>query len=215
MNEDIKMHLKESSLEFRLPRYKELPNVGLYLEQVAKYINGFLVSVNCAEITTSMISNYVKKGCIPPPQKKQYYPEQIAYLIFIAVAKNVLSLENIIELFDMQRDSYTLPKAYDYFCAQLEHTILYVFGHTETLEDVTPEDNSAEKLFLKNIVISVSHSIYLNFYFGELKKQKDAAHQHQIESEKEHKEREKETKEHTKKEKKKQNEAKESEKEDN
>lgn len=194
MNEDIKMHLKDSSLEFRLPRYKELPNVGLYLEQVAKYINGFLVSVNCAEITTSMISNYVKKGCIPPPQKKQYYPDQIAYLIFIAVAKNVLSLENIIELFNMQRDSYTLPKAYDYFCAQLENTILYVFGHTATCEEVTTDDNSDEKVFLRNIVISVSHSIYLNFYFGELKKQKDEAIQQQIESEKESKEREKEKK---------------------
>lgn len=183
MNEDIKMHLKESSLEFRLPRYKELPNVGLYLEQVTKYINGFLVSVNCAEITTSMISNYVKKGCIPPPQKKQYYPEQIAYLIFIAVAKNVLSLENIIELFEMQKDGYTLPKAYDYFCAQLENNILYVFGNRDTLEEATPDDNSAEKVFLRNIVISVSHSIYLNFYFGEIKRQKI-----QIEAEKENKE---------------------------
>ena len=172
MNEDLKQHLKDSSLEFRLPRYKELPNVGLYLEQVAKYINGFLVSVNCAEITTSMISNYVKKGCIPSPQKKQYYPDQIAYLIFIAVAKNVLSLENIIELFDMQQKSYTLPKAYDYFCAQLEDAIFYVFGHKESLNDVEPDNNSAEKAFLRNIVISVSHSIYLNFYFSEIKRRK-------------------------------------------
>lgn len=175
MNEELKQHLKTTSLEFRLPRYKELPNVGLYLEQVAKYINSFLVSVDCAEITTSMISNYVKKGCIHPPQKKQYYPDQIAYLIFIAVAKNVLSLENIIELFDMQKKSYTLPKAYDYFCAQLEDAIFYVFGHKEEIKDVEPNNTSAEKAFLRNIVISVSHSIYLNFYFSEIKRRKNDA----------------------------------------
>jgi hypothetical protein len=187
MNEDIRLYLKESSLEFRLPRYKELPNVGLYLEQVAKYINGFLVSVNCAEITTSMISNYVKKGCIPSPQKKQYYPEQIAYLIFIAVAKNVLSLENIIELFEMQKNIMPLQKAYDYFCEQLEQNIFCVFGHSNKV-DTTLESNSSEKLFLKNIVISVSHSIYLNFYFNEIKKKKENELQLQHEAEKENKE---------------------------
>lgn len=56
---ELKQHLKDSMKEFRLPRYAEIPNVGLYLEQVAKYINGFLYSLNCAEITTSMIINYM------------------------------------------------------------------------------------------------------------------------------------------------------------
>ena len=45
---------------FRLPRYREIPNVGLYLEQVAKYINGYLNVLGYADITPSMISNYVK-----------------------------------------------------------------------------------------------------------------------------------------------------------
>ena len=96
----------EKISDFRLPRYSELPRVGLYLEQVAKYINGFIVPLGCAEITTSMVSNYVKKGVIAPPIKKQYYEDQIGYLLFIAIAKSILSMENIAQLFEDYKYSY-------------------------------------------------------------------------------------------------------------
>ena len=78
---------------FRLPRYREIPDVGLYLDQTVKYINPFLAPLGFAEITPSMVSNYVKKGYIKSPVRKQYDAVQIAYLFFIAVAKNVLSMD--------------------------------------------------------------------------------------------------------------------------
>ena len=89
--------------EFHMPRYHELPDMGLYLDQVVRYVNNSLAALGCQEITASMVSNYVKKGYIQSPVKKQYYVEQIAYLFFIAIAKNVLSMENIGSLFEMQK----------------------------------------------------------------------------------------------------------------
>ncbi|MBQ9112780.1 MAG: DUF1836 domain-containing protein [Clostridia bacterium] len=172
MNLQTKQHLKDSVSAFRLPRYEEIPNVGLYLEQVATYINGFLTQISCAEITTSMISNYVKKGFIPSPQKKQYDADRIAYLIFIAITKNVLSMENIVELFEMQKNSYSLPMAYDYFCNELENMLSYVFGLKKEPDKNLGITDTEEKDFLKNVIISVSHSIYLTSYFSELKKEK-------------------------------------------
>ena len=74
--------------EFRMPRYREIPDVGLYLDQTVKYMNRYLAPLGCMEITTSMVSNYVKKGYISNPVRKQYSAEQIAYLLFIAVAKS-------------------------------------------------------------------------------------------------------------------------------
>ena len=62
---------------FQLPRYKEIPNVGLYLEQVAKYINSYLNVLGYADITPSMISNYVKQGLVNKPTGKLYYTDQI------------------------------------------------------------------------------------------------------------------------------------------
>jgi len=149
---------------FRMPRYHELPNVGLYLEQTAKYINSFLLPLGCMEITTSMISNYVKQKLIDGPIKKQYYADQIAYLFFIAIAKNVLSMEHIRELFNRQKETYGNQVAYDYFCCELENHIFYLFGLKDTLEQIGTT-SSTTKMMLRSVLISTSHIIYLNSFF--------------------------------------------------
>ena len=41
MKESIKEKLAEPIQSFRLPRYRELPDVGLYLEQVCKSLHDF------------------------------------------------------------------------------------------------------------------------------------------------------------------------------
>lgn len=171
-NTNIKQQLMSSAKDFRLPRYSEIPKVGLYLEQVAKYVNSFLSPINCAEITTSMISNYVKHGIIPSPHKKQYDADSIVYLIFIAIAKNALSLDNIGELFNMQKEDYSLPVAYDYFCCEVENVVGYIFGVKDSFEtDLGITKTNEKKELLRNVIISVSHSMYANAYFDCLKRQ--------------------------------------------
>jgi len=116
---ETKQRLAEPIRSFRMPRYGEIPAVGLYLEQTTKYINSHLAPLGCMEITASMISNYVKKGLIPNPVKKQYGADHIARLFFIAIVKNLVAMENIALLFEIQNASYPLPVAYDYFCGEL------------------------------------------------------------------------------------------------
>lgn len=174
MNPQIKLNLRNLVSDFRLPRYAEIPNTGLHLEQVTQYINGFLVPIGCAEITISMISNYVKKGLISSPLKKQYNADQIAYLTFLAVTKNVLSLEDIVAMFDMQRENYTLPMAYDYFCCELENMLAYVFGNKDTPDVNLGVTHTEEKDFLRNVIISVSHSMYITAFFAQMKRQKQS-----------------------------------------
>ena len=159
---DLKKRLQESAAHFRLPRYAEIPNVGLYLEQVTQYINSFLVPMGCAGITPSMISNYVKKGFIEPPHKKQYHADQIAYLTFIAMTKGVLSLENIAMLFEVRKIHYTLPVAYDYFCIELENMVTYVFGCKDTLDEHLGTTSTEEKEFLRHVLAAVAHTMYIN-----------------------------------------------------
>ena len=95
MKERMKKQMADSIRVFHMPRYDELPDAGLYLDQTAQYMNQILQPLGCVNITTSMISNYVKKGMIKAPVKKRYYAEQIAYLFYITIAKHVLSLEHI------------------------------------------------------------------------------------------------------------------------
>lgn len=149
---------------FSMPRYEEIPDVGLYLEQTVKYITQILAPLGEDALTRSMVSNYVKKGLISNPVKKQYDREQIAYLIFIAVAKNVLSMEDIRLLVAQQQKTYSPAVAYEYFRMELENLLLFVFGCKEEVDTVGVEDTQ-EKDVLRCTIIAVAHKVYLNKYF--------------------------------------------------
>ena len=114
MKQETKNRISASVADFHLPRYNEIPNVGLYLEQTSKYISEYLAPMGEYGLTNSMISNYVKKGLVANPVKKQYDREQIVYLFFIAVAKTVLSLDALTGFIDLQKRNYSLEKAYDF-----------------------------------------------------------------------------------------------------
>lgn len=170
MEKRMKDQLSEAVNGFRLPRYHEIPDVGLYLEQTTKYITDCLSPLTDAGITGSMISNYVKRGLLSNPVKKQYSREQIAYLIYIAVVKNVLSMDDIRLTVSIQKRSYPPEVAYGYFCAEFENVIEYIFGEKESLETVGV-DNTDEKLMLRNTIITVAHKIYLDKLFAALQSQ--------------------------------------------
>ena len=155
-----KQKIADSLRQFHLPRYQEIPDSGLYLEQTAKYISGYLSPLEEGCLTPSMISNYVKKGLIANPVKKQYGRDHIAYLFFIAMAKSVLSLDALTGFIKLQQQTYTLPKAYDYFCDQLESLLFFTFEITETLE-MCGEDNTDEKRLLFTCMVAAVQKVYL------------------------------------------------------
>ena len=161
MTRRTKDALADAVRGFRMPRFEEIPDVGLRLEQVTKYVGDCLAPLENVSITGSMISNYVKRGLVANPVKKQYNREQIAYLLYIAVVKNALSLDSISMLFEMQKQTHDVRDAYDYFCTELEDFIFYVFGLKASL---TPVDSEAsdEQIILRNTIIAVTHQTYLH-----------------------------------------------------
>lgn len=163
---EIQENIGRSIEGFRLPKYSEIPDVGLFLEQTTKYICQCLAPLGVT-ITGSMISNYVKMKLIASPVKKQYSREQIAYLLFIAVGKSVLSLENIQILFQLQKRTYSTQRAYEYFCEEFENVLFLVFGLKQE-SDVVGEDISQLKQMLRNTIITVCHKIYLEKCFREI-----------------------------------------------
>ena len=110
--------------------------MGLYLDQTVQFINGYFRDFPGVELTPSMVSNYVKKGIISHPVKKKYTREQLASLMYIAVSKTVLSMENIDALFQMQRAHCTAEEAYNYFCDEMENCLPFVFGAHNTIRDL-------------------------------------------------------------------------------
>lgn len=167
MNTEIKRVMAETIRDFRLPRYHELPNMGLYLEQVVKYINSTLAPLHCPEITGSMISNYVKKGLIEKPVKKQYSAEHIACLFFIVLAKNLLTIEDIRRMLHMQRGSYTVSTAYNYLADELENMLYYLFGLKDQVEALG-ETTSNEKELLRDLTFSAAYMLRMRMYLAHM-----------------------------------------------
>lgn len=114
-----------------------------------------------------MISNYVKHGLIARPQKKLYHRDQLAELMLIAVAKNVLQLDNLKQALKIQHASYDTKTAYNYFVNELENVLRYVFGYQTELA-VIGHDHNEEKTMLRNLIMAVCHKTYLDQYFQAL-----------------------------------------------
>ena len=161
MDIEFRNQLTDAMRDFHLPRYHQLPDNGLYLEQTTKYINGCLKQLGCMEITSSMIRNYVKQGLVDNPVQKLYYADQIAHLICITLLKKATPLEYISRMFFRQEGIYTNQIAYDYFCMELENILYYRFGLKDTVEDIGVT-SSIEKEMLRSAITAVCHMIYFN-----------------------------------------------------
>ena len=170
MEQMLRDHINASIEALHLPAYQEIPDVGLYLEQTAKYISDALTPIQDMPITGSMISNYVKKGLISKPVRKQYSREQIAQLIFIAAAKSVVSMDDLNLMLSVQRKTYSIQVAYDYFRDELYQMLTYVFSRKGEM-DALDEQAAEEKVMLRNALITVAHKIYLDKLFAVLRTQ--------------------------------------------
>ena len=171
MKESIKEKLAEPIQSFRLPRYRELPDVGLYLEQVVRYVNRYMI-LNGNELTPSMVSNYVEQKLIPGPVKKSYGADAIAYLLFLSYTKMVVPLGDIHFMIDIQKDSYGLAVAYDYFCEEFENLLQYVYGIRANPVRVGSDDTE-EKELMRSALLSVAHKIFLEQYIRILHDQRE------------------------------------------
>ena len=80
------------------PKWQELPQIDLYLDQVLAYVNQIMTqNLGQAEtsLTAAMINNYVKQGYLPKPIKKKYNSLQLARLIVITSLKPVFAIQDI------------------------------------------------------------------------------------------------------------------------
>lgn len=163
MNEE---KLYETLREFRLPSFNEIPDVGLYLDQVVKYINSFLKDFPEMHVTPSMVSNYVKLKIISGPHKKTYSREQISGFFFIVCVKTVLSMDQIRDCLSMVPTFESAEEAYTLFREKMLGVLNLI--DTSTYDPEMDPRNETEAA-LENIVIAVSHKMYLDRYF-ELRK---------------------------------------------
>ncbi len=120
---------------FRIPRWEELPDVDLYLEQIISLIDGsigkYVNEDGKKALTKTMVNNYVKQKIIEAPEKKKYNKLAVASLHVITVLKSVFSINEIAELIKLAIKANDVEISYNRFCETIEDQVRAVFAGEE------------------------------------------------------------------------------------
>ena len=106
------------NFSFSYPKWEEIPNINLYLDQVLLYVNQICPPVSTdreKSLTASMVNNYVKHGYLTKPEKKKYQRKQIARLIAITTLKSVFSIQEIAQTLNTLQTETNSEQLYNAF----------------------------------------------------------------------------------------------------
>ena len=112
--------------DFSYPKWEDIPNIDLYLDQVLLYVNQVCAPVSPDKdkgLTASMVNNYVKHGYLTKPDKKKYQRKQIARLIAITTLKSVFSIQEIAQTLNTLQTQASSDQLYDAFVDYMNHGI--------------------------------------------------------------------------------------------
>lgn len=147
----------EKALENRtivLPRYHQLPDIGLYMDQVIALTDRSLAPLfgeNSAVLTASMVNNYVKQRLLQPPVKKRYSREHVARLIVVCMLKQVLSIPETTVLLSELFDGGDFSAKYDAWCDMQERAFSELALSGRSLASLAAISVAGKSLVQKNI----------------------------------------------------------------
>ena len=109
--------------DYRLPAWEEIPDIGLYMDQVVTLVTAYLdyMPPELKEeqiITPAAINNYVRKKIMPEPVKKKYYRSHIAYLIMVCTLKQSLSIPTLKTMIPLGLEETELKRVYSAYVAR-------------------------------------------------------------------------------------------------
>ena len=102
---------------YKLPAWKELPDIGLYMDQVIALLAQYLDFIPVEDqqdkpVTPTTINNYVRLKVMPAPEKRRYYRVHIAFLIMIFTLKQGISIGSLQKLLPSPTDEEGVVAAF-------------------------------------------------------------------------------------------------------
>ena len=171
---ELNSNLKEKTNEnFRLPRWNEIPNIDLYIDQVVSYLENYLSNYIKNEkekkpdkiITKTMINNYVKQKVMDAPIQKKYNRNSLAYLFVICILKQVYSINDIDKLIKTILKDTPIDIAYNGFCDTLEDAIYSTLINKKFVVDKST--CSENRYVLLNVVQTIASKLYVEKFYLE------------------------------------------------
>ncbi len=154
----------ENIINFRMPRYEELPAIDLYIDQAIQYVEIMFSPLEMDErdrtLTNAMVNNYVKKGVVPPPVKKKYSRVHIVYIIIAYLAKQIFTIDEIARMIEIQKESFDIVTTYNYMCEELENILRCVFSG-RTPEEDSSRTRTKDRFFVRSTLVAFAEKIYV------------------------------------------------------
>lgn len=156
----------EDLAKVHLPRWHELPDIDLYMDQVItlveKYLSPLITQDKHTMLTSSMVNNYVKQGLIPAPVKKRYNQKHLAFLIAITLLKQVLSIPEIKQGILFQGAVVGIREAYNLFCEEQEGAIAVVATQAQGKTPIAAFDEpiAIEYMVVKAATLSFATKLF-------------------------------------------------------
>ena len=147
---------------FKLPSWENIPDIGLYMDQVIVLLSQYLGLITSAGdkeededeqagegklFSASSINNYVRLKIMPAPVKKKYYRIHTAYLIIILTLKQAVSINIVKEMLSNELPEEDVQALYsDYIIKHHTATILFTKIVRECATDVLDPEKTGDNL---------------------------------------------------------------------
>ena len=149
-----KLRRWEKYLEnYRLPSWREIPDIGLYMEQVIVLLKEYLDYLppelkDEQIITAAAINNYVRTRIMPEPVKKKYYRTHIAYLVMICTLKQTIPIAVVSKIIPNGINDEEVRQIYEKYTQQHCNSVQYFLKQIRLLagpilehEEILPESS--------------------------------------------------------------------------
>lgn len=119
-----KLRRWEAFLEaYRLPKWEEIPDFGLYMDQVITLLTQHLDYLPREDkgdslVTPTAINNYVRLKIMPAPEKKRYRRVHLAYLLMICTLKQTMTIAQIQKIIPVGLDEQAVKSLYSNYVAR-------------------------------------------------------------------------------------------------
>ncbi|MDX9826644.1 MAG: DUF1836 domain-containing protein [Spirochaetia bacterium] len=152
--------------------WAQLPDIGLYMDQVITYLERQLELFIMAEsenlITPSMINNYAKSKIVPRTEGKKYGKEHIALLLTVFTLKRVLSVQDMGSLVGKIGTASEIEALYGRFRRGMEYSVRQTAALVGTaLSEATANDKSIDGKTLRDLALDLAVDASIRSYSAE------------------------------------------------
>ena len=175
---------------YKLPAWKELPDIGLYMDQVIALLGQYLDFIPLEDskdkpVTPTTINNYVRLKVMPAPEKRKYYRVHIAFLLMIFTLKQGISINGLQQLLPSTADEEEIRTFYTSYVARLQEVGNFYTAQTRAAVQVILDPKTSDEGAIENVIVqSILQSGFSRILAEKLLHLQDADPQRVLELEK-------------------------------